>query len=175
MNVNGEVDVNLKVKVNKPRKKLNLPRVGMVIELPKELEQVQWLGRGPHENYRDRAYAAHWGLYEKPAKEMVTPYVKPQENGSRYDVDRVIVSNDDMGIEIEGESFCFSIHPYSLETLTNATHTPDLVESENNYLYIDLFHNALGSENFFYNYHKEYVEKGRRFELDFRISPIEKF
>ncbi|MFP4557365.1 MAG: glycoside hydrolase family 2 TIM barrel-domain containing protein [Bacteroidales bacterium] len=171
---NGEVDVNMTVKVNRPRKKLNLPRVGMVVELPKEFEQVKWLGHGPHENYRDRAYAAHWGLYEKNVDEMITPYVKPQENGNRYDVDRVIVSNDGMGIKIEGDSLCFSIHPYSLETLTNATHTPDLEESENNYLYIDLFQNALGSENFFYNYLEKYIEKGRRFELDFRLSPMVK-
>ena len=49
---------------------------------------------------------------------------------------------------------------------------PHLEESENNYLYIDLFQNALGSENFFYNYLQEYVEKGRSFELDFRLSPL---
>ncbi len=170
---NGEVYINLKVKVNRPRKDINMPRVGMVMELPKDFNNVKWFGRGPHENYRDRAYAAHWGLYEKSVSDMVTPYIKPQENGNRYDVDRVIVSNDTMGIEIEGDSFCFSIHPYSLKTLTNATHTPDLADADNNFLYIDLFQNALGSENFFYNYLDKYIEKGSSFELDFRLSPIE--
>lgn len=170
---NGEVYINLKVKLNRPRKDINMPRVGMVMELPKDFNNVKWLGRGPHENYRDRAYAAHWGLYEKSVSDMVTPYIKPQENGNRYDVDRVIVSNDTMGIDIEGDSFCFSIHSYSLKTLTNATHTPDLVDADNNFLYIDLFQNALGSENFFYNYLDKYIEKGSSFELDFRLSPIE--
>jgi len=59
-----------------------------------------------------------------------------------------------------------------LETLTKASHTPDLELSASNYLYIDLFQNALGSENFFYNYLDEYIEKGRSFELDFTISPM---
>jgi beta-galactosidase/beta-glucuronidase len=172
INASGEIDVDLKVKVKRPWRKLNMPRVGMMLTLPKEFDNVSWLGRGPHENYRDRSYGAHWGRYEKPVSEMVTPYIKPQENGNRYDVDRVIVSNDTMGIEVNGNSFCFSIHPYSLETLTNATHTPDLHNASSNYLYIDLFHNALGSENFFYNYLKDYIVKGRKFEFSFTISPF---
>lgn len=169
---NGVIEINLKVDVKKPRRKLNMPRVGMMLTLPKEFDNVSWLGRGPHENYRDRSYAAQWGLYDKTVNEMVTPYIKPQENGNRFDVDRVIVSNDAMGIEVNGNSFCFSIHPYSLETLTKATHTPDLKDSPNNYLYIDLFHNALGSENFFYNYLEEYIVKGRKFEFSFKMSPF---
>ncbi len=172
VNANGEVDINLKVMVDSPNKKLNLPRVGIVMELPKGFNMVQWLGRGPHENYRDRSYAAHWGLYKKTVDEMVTPYVKSQENGNRFDVDQVIVSNDTIGVKVDGSSFCFSIHPYTLETLTKASHTPDLELSASNYLYIDLFQNALGSENFFYNYLDEYIEKGRSFELEFTISPM---
>jgi beta-galactosidase len=104
---------------------------------------------------------------------MVTPYIKPQENGNRYDVDRVIVSNDTMGIEVNGNGFNFSVHPYSLETLTNATHTTDLQEAPSNYLYIDMFQNALGSENFFYNYIEKYVVKGRTFELGFTMTPYQ--
>ena len=172
ISTSGEIDIDLKVKVKRPWRKLNIPKVGMMVTLPKEFEQVQWLGRGPHENYRDRSYAAHWGLYNSTISEMVTPYIKPQENGNRYDVDRVIVSNDTMGIEVNGNGFNFSIHPYSLQTLTNATHTYQLKESPKNYLYIDLFQNALGSENFFYNYHKDYIVKGRKFELSFTLSPF---
>jgi beta-galactosidase/beta-glucuronidase len=168
----GKVDINIKIKVKRPWRKLNLPRAGVMITLPKEFEKVQWLGRGPHENYRDRSYAEHWGLYENTVSKMVTPYIKPQENGNRYDVDKVIVSNDTMGIEVNGNGFNFSVHPYSLETLTSATHTTDLQEAPSNYLYIDMFQNALGSENFFYNYIEKYVVKGRTFELGFTISPF---
>lgn len=107
---------------------------------------------------------------------MVTPYVKPQENGNRYDVDRVsiITPNGEKGIEVNGKSFCFSIHPYSLETLTKAEHTPDLVESPVNYLYIDLAQNALGSESFFYNYLQKYILKGKKFEFRVSLKPVSK-
>ncbi|HPJ46516.1 MAG TPA: hypothetical protein PL017_10500, partial [Tenuifilaceae bacterium] len=64
-------------------------------------------------------------------------------------------------------------HPYSLETLTKATHVPDLKEAENSYLYIDLAQNALGSESFFYNYVEKYILKGRKFELEFKLKPLE--
>ena len=170
---NGVVDINLTLTGSK---NYNLPRVGFMLELPKGLSEVEWLGRGPHENYRDRSYAAHWGLYRKPVESMITPYIKPQENGNRFDVDRVSILNPNgtSGIEVNGESFCFSIHPYSLETLTNATHTPDLVESPVNYLYIDLTQNALGSESFFYNYLQKYVLKGKKFEFQVSIKPITK-
>lgn len=169
----GEVTFDYKVEMKKPRKKLILPRVGVVMELPKEMQRVDWLGRGPHENYRDRAYAAHWGHYQASVNDMTTPYIKPQENGNRFDVDKVMVKNQqNQGIEVNGNSFCFSIHPYSLGTLTAATHTPDLKQAPVNFLYIDLFQNALGSENFFYNYHKPYIEKGRSYSLRFSIKPM---
>jgi beta-galactosidase/beta-glucuronidase len=174
MSASGEVEVNLKIKVKRPWRKLNVPRIGMMIVIPKEFQSIEWLGRGPHENYRDRSYAAHWGAYNSTIYNMLTPYIKPQENGTRYDVDKLIVSNESNGIELNGKSFCFSVHPYSLETLTNANHTPDLVEAESNYLYIDLAQNALGSENFFYNYLQEYILTGRKFEFSFRMKSFSK-
>ncbi|HOP05125.1 MAG TPA: glycoside hydrolase family 2 TIM barrel-domain containing protein [Tenuifilaceae bacterium] len=170
----GEVNVFLAVKVKRPWRKLNIPRIGVTIEIPKNFSQVEWLGRGPHENYRDRSYAAHWGLYQSTIQNMVTPYIKPQENGNRFDVDCVKLTNvEKSGIEVAGKSFCFSVHPYSLETLTKATHVPDLKEAENSYLYIDLAQNALGSESFFYNYVEKYILKGRKFELEFKLKPLE--
>ncbi|MDP5210803.1 hypothetical protein [Microbulbifer sp. 2205BS26-8] len=36
-----------------------LPRVGMNLVLPGEFKQLEWFGRGPHENYEDPASRAH--------------------------------------------------------------------------------------------------------------------
>lgn len=167
----GAVDINLKLTGNKT---YNLPRVGFMLDLPKELSQVEWLGRGPQENYRDRSFAAHWGLYRNTVSNMVTPYVRPQENGNRFDVDKVSIlsENGRKGVQVTGKSFCFSIHPYTLATLTKASHTPDLIESSANHLYIDLAQNALGSESFFYNYLQKYVLKGKKFEFQVSIKPL---
>lgn len=170
---NGEIDVQMKLNVDKPGKGINLPRYGVQMVLPDCYETAQWLGCGPFENYRDRSYAAHWGSYTLPVDELTTPYIKPQENGNRYDVDALRLTNKEgCGFEIQGDAFCFSIHPYSLKNLSNAKHTVDLKNDGFKYLYIDGAQNALGSESFMYNYLDEYILEGNEFELNFTLKSI---
>ena len=64
----------------------NLPRIGIKMALIQGLEQVQWYGRGPQENYPDRNESAFIGLYKSTASDMYEPYLVPQENGARSDV-----------------------------------------------------------------------------------------
>lgn len=64
-----------------------VPRVGMNLELVGDFAQVAWYGRGPHENYRDRNLSAEIGLYRSPVSELYVPYMRPQENGYRTDVE----------------------------------------------------------------------------------------
>ena len=76
------------------------------------------------------------------------------------------------GFAVEGDAFLFSIHPYNLQTLTNATHTIDLKNDDTYHLYIDLKQNALGSESFIYNYVDKYVLSGREFHFEYRLLPL---
>jgi beta-galactosidase len=170
---NGEAEFRMSMRVRRPWRKINLPRVGVMIPLPAQYNQVEWMGRGPHENYRDRSYGAHWGIHHSDVDMMYTPYIKPQEYGNRWDVERVTVSGEKGGLEIYGNAFSFSIHPFTLQNLTDAEHTIDLVRAPYNYLYIDLEQNALGSENFFYNYLRKYILKGRKFSFGFGVKPVQ--
>lgn len=171
VNPQGKIDVNLELSSSK---EIYLPRVGMTFRLPDTYRNVKWLGYGPQENYADRRTAAHWGKYEMPIEAMNTPYVRPQENGTRTGVDRLVVEGRAQGLLLEGEGFCFSVHPYSLENLTSARHTTDLKKDGYIYLYVDSKQNALGSESFMYNYVDEYILKGKLFNLSFSVSPIKK-
>ena len=63
--------------------KLNVPRIGVRFRLPVDMNNVTYLGRGPHENYTDRSASARVGLYKTTADEMYYPYVRPQETGHR--------------------------------------------------------------------------------------------
>ncbi len=63
-----------------------IPRVGMKMHLPKELNQVEYLGRGPWENYSDRNSSTFVGHYKTTVADMYVPYIRPQENGHRTDV-----------------------------------------------------------------------------------------
>lgn len=101
---------------------------------------------------------------------MTTPYIKPQENGNRSDVDQVVLQNkDNMRLKISGNGFNFSVHPYSLDKLTEATHTTDLAVGDKYYLYIDGAQNALGSESFMYNYVDKYILEGDEFNMKFEM------
>jgi beta-galactosidase len=58
----------------------------MNLELPKRLNQTEWFGRGPFENYSDRKLAAKVGRYRMPVSDHYVPYHRPQENGYKTDV-----------------------------------------------------------------------------------------
>ncbi len=61
-------------------------RLGLQASLSKSLENVEWLGRGPMENYPDRLDAARLGLWQKSVKDMEEEYIRPQSMGERCDV-----------------------------------------------------------------------------------------
>ncbi len=63
-----------------------LGRFGVVLEVPKELSNVEYYGMGPMECYPDRAKGARLGIYKSAVSENVTPYLHPQECGNRTGV-----------------------------------------------------------------------------------------
>ncbi len=66
--------------------KLVVPRIGVRFRLPADMNQVEYFGRGPGENYIDRQRASFVNLYKTTADAMYTNnYVRPQENGHRTD------------------------------------------------------------------------------------------
>ncbi len=79
---NGEVVVTSSLDPGTPGLP-DLPKFGMTFNLSRDLSQVEWFGRGPHENYSDRSTGAAVGVYEATVEELYTPYIRPQENGNR--------------------------------------------------------------------------------------------
>ncbi|MEU2725592.1 glycoside hydrolase family 2 TIM barrel-domain containing protein [Streptomyces smyrnaeus] len=60
----------------------DLPVVGALLTLPAGLSTFSWYGRGPHENYQDRATGARVGRHRSEVADRFTPYVRPQECGN---------------------------------------------------------------------------------------------
>jgi beta-galactosidase len=89
-----------------------LPRVGMNVELDSALDRVEWYGRGPFENYRDRKLAANVGRYRNRVADHYVPYMRPQENGYKTDVRWLALSDgSDIGLLIVGDGlFSFGVH-----------------------------------------------------------------
>jgi len=71
-----------------------MPRFGMNMILPAELDNISWYGRGPHENYWDRKTGASIGVYSGKVMDLYHPYIRPQENGNRTDIRWVALTND---------------------------------------------------------------------------------
>ena len=105
-----------------------LPRVGVEWILDKTLDNVEWYGRGPQENYPDRKTGYKTGVYKLTVKEMYEPYLIPQDYGLRTDNRWVrMTGKDGIGLEFSGNKlFNFSAQPYSAENLTKALYTYQL-------------------------------------------------
>jgi beta-galactosidase len=109
-----------------------LPRIGITIPFPALYDTVTWFGLGPHESYPDRLDGAFLGLYQSKAADMGTPYIVPQENGSRSGVRWLSLSGKQDAqsplVIRSAEPVFFSVQKYSAENMTAALHTPELVD-----------------------------------------------
>ena len=121
----GNGDLYLDVRSNVDPILPVLPKLGITLKIPEEFSNLKWYGRGPHESYIDRKHSAFLGVYEGPVSGQYYPYIRPQENGNKTDVRWATLSNKtNTGIIIFGlPRFNLSAHHYTLENLTNATHT----------------------------------------------------
>jgi len=127
----------------------NLPRFGLAMAMPGGFESFEYLGRGPQENYWDRKCGAAVGHWRATVDELYTPYIYPQEYGNRSDV-RWVALTDNAGaglLAVAPGLMEASAHHHTLENLTAATHTCDLVRVDETYLYLDLHQHGLGGES----------------------------
>ncbi len=72
-----------------------LPRLGLTLKLSGDLENVEYYGRGPRENYDDRKTASFFGRWRSSVDDLAEYYVRPQDNGFRSDVRWVEFTDED--------------------------------------------------------------------------------
>lgn len=82
-----------------------LPRVGMRMRFPAEFHNINYLGRGPEENYCDRNHGTFLDIYRTTAAQLYYPYVRPQENGHHTDVQWIEILNEEgRGLLLQADS-----------------------------------------------------------------------
>jgi beta-galactosidase/beta-glucuronidase len=124
-----------------------LPRLGFRTQLNQAYHTVTWYGRGPHESYSDRKDSAFVDLYSAKTQGLFHPYLRPQENGNRTDVRWLQFSGDGIPpLTMVGQpQVNFSVHHCSVENLTRARHTNEIVWEPSPFVYIDYSQTGLGS------------------------------
>lgn len=148
-----------------------MPRVGLELGLyhqPQDDTQVEWFGRGPHENYPDRIGSAHFGRYQRPLSSMHTDYIFPSENGLRCDSRELKVG----GLTVTGD-FHFSVSEFSQHNLADAKHTNELEKDGCLYVRVDGYHMGVGGDDSWTpSVHKAYQlrEQRYRYEVALRFS-----
>lgn len=142
----GEIDVKMDVKRN--REFPELPRFGLRLFLPKELDTVTYYGMGPFESYRDKCRASSHGEYFCNIAHMHEDYLRPQENGSHYDCDYVRLENEEYGLNaVSSRTFSFNASIYTQEELTSKPHSYELEPAGSSVLCLDYAQNGIGSNS----------------------------
>lgn len=127
----------------------DIPRFGLTVELPKELKNVEYYGRGPYENLCDFNAHTAVGIYTSTVEEMHEPYIMPQDNGNHGGTKYLKLTDENgKGVEFAGvPKFSFSVHNYTQKALTNAAHREDLTDQRTTFVSIDGFHRGAGSNS----------------------------
>ena len=159
-----------------------LPRFGTNFMIKKTYDQVNWYGRGPHENYIDRKTSALVGLYTAQVADLYYPYIRPQENGYRTEV-RTLSFTDKTGNGISvsaAELFGFSAHhqlnsDFDEGPEKQQRHTYDIPVRELININIDYRQMGVGGDNSWgLMPHEEYQIKAADLSHSFMIKPIRK-
>jgi beta-galactosidase len=146
--LNGEGETAIEMAIEKGKDTPPLPRFGMQCDIPKEFAQVEFYGKGPHESYWDRKVGARLGRFSMATDEIPYLYVYPQENGNRSDVRSLKLKGNRQTLKITGQSeFNFSVWPWSMENIAEATHINELEERDVYTLNIDYGQHGLGGDS----------------------------
>ncbi|MBQ7203297.1 MAG: DUF4981 domain-containing protein [Eubacterium sp.] len=106
-----------------------IPEISMLFELPRDFENVTYLGMGPDENYIDRANAAKVGLYTTTVNDLWVDYLKPQECGNRTGVRYATISGEKRSFNLVAKpSMELNVCHYLPKEVENTWHAKDLPE-----------------------------------------------
>lgn len=160
-----------------------MPRFGMIAFLPGQYQNIEWYGRGPHENYWDRNESAAIGIYKSTVWEQYHPYVRAQETGNKTDVRWLaLFNNSGKGILVLGEPTVFvNAQQFDPERITyipglnKRIHGGSITPEDQISLCIDYRQMGLGGDNTWgAKSHASYNLLPRNYNYSFRILPFDR-
>ncbi|MDR0541823.1 MAG: DUF4981 domain-containing protein [Dysgonamonadaceae bacterium] len=152
-----------------------LPRLGVVMALSGDLEQMQWYGHGPYENYSDRKTSCPVDVYTGTVTEQYVPYPHPQETGNKEDI-RWLTLSDKQGKGLTftclSEQMSGSALHFTAGDLDAATHAYRLRPRQEVILSLDAIMLGLGNSSCGPGVLKKYAIEKKNYSLKFVITPL---
>lgn len=170
-------EIFMSVTIYNGEKNVDFRRLGLQAFLDKSLENVEYLGRGPMENYPDRKDCAFVGCYTNTVSGMQEEYIKPQSMGERCDVNWVqLTDNNGKGIRFASlaQPFMFSAQHYTDEDLwhTKYLHELNKIRRPEVVLHLDVAMRGIGNASCGPGPLQKYEMKKGNHIYYFLISPV---
>lgn len=146
-NNNGEF--SLHCNINPYGKLVEVARIGYEMVMPKQLDRFNWYGKGPYEAYIDRKDGACLGLYGGSVADQFVNYIFPQENGNKYDVRWVSLTDGaGTGLTVTGfQPIETTVRHFTTMGLAEALHPYELDPIDGSILHINYKMAPVGSES----------------------------
>ena len=142
----GSIELQSAITSNKPS--ADLARIGYAMQLPKDLDNFTYYGRGPVNNYNDRKTSQFIELHaQRVGDDIMLP--KPQAMGNREEVRWCALTNDrGQGVLFVADGqMSASALPYSQKELAEAAHPYQLPASSATHLHLDAKVTGLGGNS----------------------------
>jgi beta-galactosidase len=125
----------------------DLARVGVRFTFAPGHEQVDWLGRGPHEGYTDRCASTIVGRWQTAVDDWPVRYVHPQATGNRTGVRGLRLLGDGRGgVEVVADDeLQVTVAHHTDEDLAAAAHADEVPRRPETYLWLDAAHRGVGT------------------------------
>ncbi len=152
-----------------------VPEISLIMQIDKKYTRLDYLGKGPHENYIDRNMSAYIGLHKINIDDLYVPYLKPQEHGERTAVRyaNVCLNREKLRFEADTEME-FNLSKYTVDELERAPHGCELKEAD--YLQVRLVARQMGVGGYDSWGAKTpdlYLNKaGKTYKLGFSVMPV---
>jgi beta-galactosidase len=168
----GELKVENIVRLGKDM--VDIPRVGVAMSLVPGLEQIEYYGRGPLENYSDRKASSMVGCYQNTVSGEYVPYIMPQEYGHHTDVRWLTLKDEkDHGLDVIGyPTFEFNVSHFTANDLFTGKHTIDLHPRPEVILSIDAIMRGLGTASCGPDTLEQYQIRSNEYKLTYGLRVI---
>lgn len=169
-NAEGSADVKMEVRPTR-----EILRVGMCTQLDSSFNQMQFYGRGPSENYRDRKSGSKLQIHKGNLGDFNHDYMRPQENGNHTEVRELTLSSDQTSLTFHALSkdlLNISVWPYTQQELRMARHIHELPQHIATTLNLDLGQRGVGGDNPMTGgvLPKYRMKKGKTYRYSFRMK-----